>query len=241
MICEYTIKKYCRDDYTKIENYDKAMTDNTQTWVIHHRFETHDILGNKCPIDRRLSIQELKELNMYYNRPAEELIFMTQSEHMSLHSKGRVSPIRVKHLSEDIKQKLSKSLKGKPGPMKGRHHTEETKKRISKMSSGKNNGFFGKRHTEETRQKMKQNFIDHPERRSQVAKINKGKHLSEETKRKISESKKGKVASEEARKKMSLARKGRKLGPQSKETRKKISESIKGKHWRLENGKRIWY
>lgn len=34
-------KAYCKDDITKIENYEKAIADKTQTWAIHHRLETH--------------------------------------------------------------------------------------------------------------------------------------------------------------------------------------------------------
>ena len=57
-----------------------------------------------------------------------------------------------------------------------------------------------------------------------MSNAHKGKHFSEETKHKISESMKGK-----------------KRQPFSAEHKRKISESHKGKHWKIENGKRIWY
>lgn len=57
----------------------------------------------------------------------------------------------------------------------------------------------------------------------------KGKHHSEETKKKISQTQKGKHHSEEARKKMSKTRKGKKCGPLSEEQKRKISEALKGK------------
>ena len=68
----------------------------------------------------------------------------------------------------------------------------------------------------------------------------------------MSELKKGKPLSEETRLKMSESRKGHpgynKGVPMSKETKIKISEKLKGrtsitkgKHWKIENGKRIWY
>lgn len=71
----------------------------------------------------------------------------------------------------------------------------------------------------------------------------KGKHLSEETKRKISEAKKGKHPSEETKIKLRESHKGKKISEEQKikisennkghsvsyETRKKISESEKGK------------
>ena len=55
----------------------------------------------------------------------------------------------------------------------------------------------------------------------------KGKHNSEETKRKISESFKGKKRSEETKRKISESQKGRRL---SEETKRKISESQKGEN-----------
>ena len=107
---------------------------------------------------------------------------------------------------------------------------------------------------------------------------NKGKHQSEETKRKISEAKKGKPAwnkgwhlseeqkrhlseintgsnnpnygrhykhSEETRQKISDVMKGKpahnKGKPMSDETKRKLSEAHKGKHWKLVDGKRVWY
>ena len=36
MISE-SYKKYCCEDPSLIENYDKAIADTTQTWEIHHR------------------------------------------------------------------------------------------------------------------------------------------------------------------------------------------------------------
>ena len=57
----------------------------------------------------------------------------------------------------------------------------------------------------------------------------KGKHLSEETRKKMSEAKKGKHLSEEHKRKLSEAQNGK---HHSEETRKKMSESKKGKnHW----------
>lgn len=66
----------------------------------------------------------------------------------------------------------------------------------------------------------------------------KGKPKSEESIKKSSEARKGKRRSEEQRRKMSEAMKVRKL---SEEARKKMSEPCKGKHWKLVDGKRVWY
>lgn len=37
MINEKQAKKYCRDDLSKIENYEQAIADTTRTWHLHHR------------------------------------------------------------------------------------------------------------------------------------------------------------------------------------------------------------
>ena len=39
MINEYIAKRFCKEDLTKIENYDKAIADTTHTWHCHHRTE----------------------------------------------------------------------------------------------------------------------------------------------------------------------------------------------------------
>lgn len=87
---------------------------------------------------------------------------------------------------------------------------------------------------------------------------NKGRHFSEEWKRKISESKKGKSGfigrchSEETRRKISESKKGHQAWNKGKhcsdETKRKISETLKGhqapnkgKHWKLVDGKHIYY
>ena len=79
--------------------------------------------------------------------------------------------------------------------------------------------------------------------RSEHTKIhNKGKQLSEETKRKLSESHKGRTFSEEWKKKLSEANKGNKnmLGKHhSDETKRKISEAKRGKHLSDEHKRKI--
>lgn len=139
-------KRIC-DDIENVENYDKAKTDNFKGWECHHRLETHTSDGERRLVD--ITYEELIALDMYYHRPAEELIFITTKEHRSY--------------------------------KKGKHHSEESKKKMS------------------------------------IAK--KGKKFSEETKKKMSESQKGKH-----------------LGPSSEEWKRKISEARKGKHW-YNNGK----
>lgn len=77
MICEKTIKKYCSEDISKIENYDKAIADKRITWHCHHRLEV-------TPHEIRLK-EQLESDGLYYNRPASELIFLTPREHNCIH------------------------------------------------------------------------------------------------------------------------------------------------------------
>lgn len=169
-----------------IENYDKAIADTTQTWICHHRLETHNSDGERRLVD--IHPEELIALDMYWNRPPEELIFLTVKEHRMLHN-----------TNPETRAKISKVNKGK------KHHplSEGTKAKISEA--------------------------------------HKGKRLSEETKQKMSEAHKGKKLpplSDEAKKKLSAARKGKKL---SEEHKRKLSEGHKKKHWKLVDGKRVWY
>lgn len=71
----------------KIENYQLALNDDFKGWQIHHRLETHTSDGIKRL--HSLSVKELKALDMYYNRPAKELIFLKVSDHTSLHASCR--------------------------------------------------------------------------------------------------------------------------------------------------------
>lgn len=91
-----TVKHFCSEDPSLIENYELALNDTTQIWDCHHRLET----------DLGLTADELKEQNKYLNVPASELILLTHSEHTRLHKKAN-------KLTEDHIANLSKSLKGK--------------------------------------------------------------------------------------------------------------------------------
>ena len=140
----YYFKYYCKD-YENIENYEKALADNFKGWHCHHRLETHNSDGERRPVD--ITQKELMALNMYCNRPAEELIFLTTREHNAF-KKGKPGPNKGKCFSEEIKNKMRESHKGKPSPNKGKHHSEETKKTIAESQKGRhwfNNGRINKR------------------------------------------------------------------------------------------------
>ena len=114
-------KQYCKEP-EKIENYEKAKAANFKNWEVHHRLETHNSDGERRQVD--ITKKELKALDMYYNRPSSELIFLPTSEHMSLHRKGKPK-------SEEHKKKLSEARKGEKNPFYGKTHSEETRKKWS--------------------------------------------------------------------------------------------------------------
>lgn len=174
MINDKKVKRYCSDDMSLIENYELAVSDTTQTWHCHHRKET----------DEGVSADKLKEMGLYYNRPSTELIFLTESQHRSLHgvnayveTRNKISRANTgskrtteqcKHISE---ARIGKNIGCTPW-MKGKHHSEESKRKISESQIGRtpwNKGKVG----------------------VQIA-WNKGLPMSDDVKKKLSESKIGK-------------------------------------------------
>lgn len=153
------VNKFCCEDISLIENYDLAIADNTQTWHCHHRLET----------DENKSMEELIDLGLYYDRPAPELIFLTEHDHKSIHHKGkegwnkgktgiyseetlklmREAGLRRNH-KEDTKKLLSRKLKislNKPEVKQkmraaklGTKQSKETKEKRSESMKGKNKG-----------------------------------------------------------------------------------------------------
>ena len=142
MINEYFVKSYCKDDISLIENYDKAISDSNQTWHCHHRRE---ITTPK---------KQLLEIGEYFNRPAEELVFLTPFEHMSLHNKNNKN-FFGRHHTEYAKRKIAEGNKGK-------HHSYETKLKMSESHKNMSEEYKqklsdshkGKMFTEEHKQKL---------------------------------------------------------------------------------------
>ena len=79
MISEYKARRYCSEDISLIENYQQALSDEERMWEIHHRRES-DSEGKTL-----FTGKQLIDMNLYLNRPAGELIFVTRSMHKKLH------------------------------------------------------------------------------------------------------------------------------------------------------------
>ena len=170
----YNLKYYCKEP-EKIENYEKALADNFKNWEVHHHLETHNSDGERRLVD--ITADELKALDMYYNRPADELIFLTIYEHSRLHMKG-------KHLSEETRKKIGSAQKGRPAWNKGKKMSEEFCRKNSESHKGEKNSFYGRHHTEESKRRNSE-----AHKGKYLGKDNPfyGKHHSDELKKKLSE------------------------------------------------------
>lgn len=142
---EYQRLRVCKE-YWKVENYELAKADNFKGWIMHHKLE----IGT----DYRNSAADLKLMNLYFDRPPEELIFLRLAEHVSLHKKGIklseehrhkcANGMKGKKHSEETKLKISESGKGKHKCWLGKKFTDEHKLKISEANKGKSKGFKGK-------------------------------------------------------------------------------------------------
>lgn len=188
MIRLSTVKKYCNEDISLIENYDKAINDTTQTWHCHHRLET----------DSNITQKELKEKKIYYNRPASELIFLTPFEHLHLHNYGKGG--WHWHHTEETKQKISKNSWWHNNP--DAEILKCRSKKISKKLKGRVGTFTGKKHTEETKQRMSESA--------------KGRTVNEEIRKRISETQRGRKRTIESRLKQSNTLMGHTLTDEAK-------------------------
>lgn len=96
-----------------IENYEEAVN-SEERWECHHRLELDDD-GNFLN-----SRDDLKRKGLYYNRPPEELIFLTKTYHRKIHNGKGQSP--------ETKAKLSQP--GAKNGMFGKRWSEEDKIRL---------------------------------------------------------------------------------------------------------------
>lgn len=161
MINKNSAKLYCRDDISKIENYEQAISDKENLWVCHHRLE-FTINGEFAHTSK-----ELKRMGMYNHRPYFELIFMKRIDHRRLHASKE-------NLSEETKIKFRLARKGKP-------LTEEHKRNVSESMKGRKLSKEHKRKISEARK----GIIFSEEHRKNLSLSMKGRKFTEEIKKKV--------------------------------------------------------
>lgn len=173
MIDERRSHLYCRDDLSKIENYDKAIADTTQIWDCHHRDEIRELPSGMIAYR---SMQELIENGRYFQCPANELIFLTHADHARLHNKDKI-------ITKETRRKISESNKGQT-------RTAETRRNLSESHKGKSL-------TEETKAKMSAARKGHTvsaDTRKKISESQKGRIFSIEQRQKMSEAAKARQA-----------------------------------------------
>lgn len=92
------IRGYCCENITTIQNYEEAIND-TQKWECHH--------FNEITNDGVFSVKELISKDLYYHRPASEIILLPRKEHRLLHSK-----YGLYNRSDETRQKMCNAKKG---------------------------------------------------------------------------------------------------------------------------------
>lgn len=140
MVSKRMAEKYCKEDISLIENYDIAVADTQNKWVIHHRDEVK-ILPSGIRVNR--SREYLKEIGLLFDCPANELIFMLQKDHAKLHFTGHTYT-NGRILSAE--QRLKCSRPGEQNGMYGKHHSEESRNKISVNKRGKHIKSFTDEH-----------------------------------------------------------------------------------------------
>jgi len=126
-------------------------------------------------------------------------VYVKTEEHkrkISEAKKGRKLPL----FTEEHKMKISNALKGKPKSEEHKRRikekrkcqifTEETRRKMSESMMGKKNHNWGNHYSEEIKQKMRNPKSE--EHKRKLSEANKGKHLTEETRRRMSKSHEGK-------------------------------------------------
>ena len=130
MINETSAKKYCSEDISLIENYHKAIADKEKMWDIHHRMECDE--NGKTIFTHK----QLKEMNLYFKRPAEELIFVTRSMHWKLHREMSVKGGKI------LNEKLTFEQRSKGGKIGGKSQSKIEKQSITILQFSKDMEFI---------------------------------------------------------------------------------------------------
>lgn len=178
--------------------------------------EKNPFFGKKHSPESRLKISE--------NKTPHKFISEKHKQNISKANKGKI-------LTQETREKISKSKIGKQPPNKGKCHTQETKEKIrQKVKLLYINEGYRKMISEKTKEAYKNN----PALKQKISERLRGKpsprkgiKLTQEQKDRLSELNKGKKISEDQKIKISLFHKGRK---RSEETKKKISDAIKQFH-----------
>lgn len=119
-------KRYCVDNISKIENFSEAVADENEVWECHHK---NEILMNKTH-------KELIQLELYYKRPAEELVFLSKEEHKKVHSQGKNGRFKKEQIPWNKGKKIDTSKYKNYGKHK-EYHRPPNAREIICVETGK--------------------------------------------------------------------------------------------------------
>lgn len=239
-------------------NFDKYFDTSSEYWQkIQKIYEENDHFPKIVVKNRNLHHKFMRSFSRLegteIDNDKENLVSLSEGDHFLVHyylwkctkqgfRRQTGLPVRfmykktAKYLTDEIAELISKEW-----ICKDLYQSEETKKKISESSKGR-------KHTDKTKKKISETEKGKPkseETKRKMSEVQKGHSVSSETKLKIGAKHKGKVLSEETKRKLSEANKGKphphKGVKRSDETKRKLSEARKGKHWKLVDGKRVWY
>ena len=143
---------YFCSNFQEIENFELAKADKTRVWEIHHKLEEF------------YSLQELKDQNKYYNRPANELVFVLKTgngdsthhfwwPHVS--RKGLPSSKGKRWWTNGVVNTRSIDCPGE-GWYLGRTYDPETLENVRKLCREKHYPKGIQKRSEESKEKMRQ-------------------------------------------------------------------------------------
>ena len=140
-------KKYCSEPLELVENYRAAEKDDFKGWCLHHKREIENDGSTKTR-------QELIDKGMYWNRPADELVFMTNEAHHKLHGKHPVKSTAIKISQTRLQRIANGEIKVDTSCL----HTPEVRAKISiankkRLADKNNHPMYGKHQSEESRKK----------------------------------------------------------------------------------------
>lgn len=207
----------------------KAKSGDTYFWKAIQKYGweniKHEIIASKLTREAACMLEQelIKKYNSFNSKFGYNLTLGGESNIPTEETRKKLSLSRRKRkLSKQTKEKIRAAHLGKIVSI-------ETRMKQSMLKKGKPSPRKGYKFTPEEIEKSR---LAHKGQ-------NKGRPVSEETRRKISEAQKGKKISQEAIEKMRLAHKGKKLTEEQKlklrgrklteETKRKISQAHKGK------------
>lgn len=123
----YKLRRYCKDGIENVENYDKAVSDTNNLWVLHHRDEIRILPSGMVAI--RTS-DDLMDNGRYWHCPANELVFMLKDEHMAMHAHYQL-------VTPESRQKMRLAKLGKPSARKFYSPTAATREKLRAAQTGK--------------------------------------------------------------------------------------------------------